>query len=140
MMDSHSAAALQALKQVFYLVSFAVMAAMPSGRLATIATRWNTRATPTTPQLLSKFVAVVAFVGHRDHSAELWTPRGLGNGDIGLLPRRQADTDRSSAAVHPSTQFGVQTTFGASDGLLLLATSGIAGVLMHLDMTGIQEP
>jgi hypothetical protein len=61
----------------------------------------------------------------------------LGDGGIGLLPRRQADTDRSSAAVHPSTQFGVQTTFGASDGLLLLATSGIAGVLIVTNFFGI---
>jgi hypothetical protein len=68
-----------------------------------------------------------------------WKCGRLYDTDVGLWPGSQTQTDRSPQAVHPSAELGVESALGAADGLILLAASGVARVLMDFDAAGVDE-
>lgn len=135
-----AAIALGPLKKVFDFVPLPIVTAMPSGRMSPSCPRRNAYTQTVMSQLCSKCIAVVPFVRHGNRAAQLRRPGAFG-GDayIGSLSSRQAHLHRPSASIHPSRELGIESTLGASDGLILLATRGVAGVLMHFDVAGVQE-
>src|SRR5271168_1921604 len=116
------------------------MAAVPAGGPEPVATGWNASPASPSPQLRPERVAVVALVGNGRRSPQRRARRVLRYVYIGRLSRGQAQTDGPSLTVHPGTELGIQAALGTPHRLILLATSGIAGILMHLDVAGVDKP
>ena len=84
----------------------------------------------------AQLVTVLAFVTHhlfagREHL--------VFSGDhVGSLARGQRQLQRATLGIHARGQLGVESAFGATDGLILLATRRVARILMHLDVRRVQ--
>jgi hypothetical protein len=59
--------------------------------------------------------------------------------DIGSLAGIQRQLHSPEASSYPRYQLGVDASFSASYGWVLLTSGGIASVLIHLDIAGIQK-
>ena len=105
--------------------------------------RWNTSLASPSPQLRPELVAVVApcRLKQSSFSATAGAPPPCAMFYIGRLSRGQAQTDGLPLAVHPGTELGIRmAALGTPNRLILLATSGIACILMHLDVAGVDKP
>ena len=132
--------ALGSLKEVLYSMPTPVVAAMPTRRLSPPCPGWNATAPASPANRRPQPVAVVALVGHDGFAAQPARPRRLGqHTHIGSLAQRQRHLHRPSAAIDPRRQLGVESALGAANGLMLLAAGRVAGVLMHLDVTGVDK-
>jgi len=133
--SANATKAFNALKEIFHLVPLAIIPPMMFLRAQAMASRWNTNATASSSQLAAKFIAVITFVRHGRVAPELG-PALPGCFHVGPLARSQRQPNRPARAIAPRADLAVESAFGAAHRLMLLASGGVARVLMQASRKG----
>jgi hypothetical protein len=133
---ANPAKSLSALEKVFHPMAPAIVAAMPSGGLASPLARRDARLGAGLDQRLPEAIAVVAFVGH------CMSLRGqdqiFGRDNVRTLTWSQDHLGGTPATIDQSSQLGVTPALGASNSLILLAASGVGRILVNFDVRGVE--
>ena len=89
-------------------------------------------------EVVPQLVAVVAFVS--DHA--LAVRRGDRFGDLKVRSWSCIDSQLqcSPTTIHQGGELGIEPSLGATNGLQTLASGGVGGVLVQLDIRGVQMP